>query len=109
MDGLSVTHGNPRNHIWTFAAGSSKDNRHYVGRCPCLPSPLKGGTSAPPFVGNHFFCESGYTGVLTGQWYLEDPLRDGDGCVQSSTCCDGANKPGFYRDLGITGGVEVRM
>ena len=111
VDGLSVTHGNPRNHIWTFAAGSSKNNTGYSGRCPCLPPPLRADTSAPPFVGSHFFCESGYTGELTGQWYLEDPLWDGEGCVQGSTCCDGANRPWFYRDLGttVTDGVEVRM
>ena len=111
VDGLSVTHGNPRNHIWTFAAGSSKDNRHHVGRCPCLPPPLRGDTSAPPFVGNHHICESGYTGGLSPKWHLEDPLWDGEGCVQGSTCCDGADRPWFYRDLGttVTDGVEVRM
>ena len=111
VDGLSVTYGNPRNHIWTFAAGSSKDNTGFAGRCPCLPPPLRGDTSAPPFVGSHFFCESGYTGKWSHKWYLDDPLWDGEGCVQGSTCCDGANRPWFYRDLGttVTDGVEVRM
>ena len=28
VEGLSVTHGTPRNHIWTFAAGGSQDYDH---------------------------------------------------------------------------------
>ena len=98
VDGLSVTYGNPRHHVWTFAVGSSKDDTNFIGRCPCAPPPLSPPpppppppTSAPPFVGSHFICESGYTGQLSYQWYLDDPLWDGKGCVEGSTCCDGPN------------------
>ena len=37
---MSVTYGSPRNHIWTFAVGRSKDTS-YPGNCPCatLPGP----------------------------------------------------------------------
>ena len=60
VDGISVTHGSPRNHIWTFAAGLSKDHNYYVNNCPCA-SPYPG-PAAPPFVGENFFCESGNSG-----------------------------------------------
>ena len=36
VEGLSVTHSIPRNHIWTFASGLSKQ-RKYDGNCPCSP------------------------------------------------------------------------
>ena len=112
VDGLSVTYGNPRHHVWTFASGSSKDQKTYVGRCPCAPPPLKSSTSAPPFVGNHFFCESGNAGSHSlPYWYLDDPLWDGKGCAEGSTCCDGPNRPWFYRELDntVTEKIEVRF
>ena len=53
VEGLSVTHGTPRNHIWTFAAGCSKDIGIGCVNCPCAsPSP---GPTAPSFVGENFF------------------------------------------------------
>ena len=60
VEGLSVTHGTPRNHIWTFAAGYSK-NYSGGGNCPCA-SPYPG-PAARPFVGEKYFCESGNTGL----------------------------------------------
>ena len=48
VDGLSVTHGSPRNHIWTFAVGRSKDYNYGSSNCPCTLYP---GTDAPQFVG----------------------------------------------------------
>ena len=84
VEGLSVTYGTPRNHIWTFAAGRSKDRQG--NNCPCA-SPYPG-TDAPPFVGENFFCESGNSGPLEAQWYLDDPLWDSQGCDANSTCCD---------------------
>ena len=84
-DGLSVTHGTPRNHIWTFTAGQSKDYYYPVDNCPCATTP---GSTPPPFVGENYFCESGNTGPHETQWYLDDPLWDSQGCVSGSSCCD---------------------
>ena len=52
VDGLSVTHGDPRNHIWTFAAGISKGMNYPDYNCPCDLYP---GPAAPPFVGEEYF------------------------------------------------------
>ena len=76
VEGLSVTHGTPRNHIWTFVAGYSKNYSH-SGNCPCA-SPYPG-HAAPSFVGDNFFCESGNSGPNEAQWYLDDPLWDSQG------------------------------
>ena len=86
VEGLSVTHGTPRNHIWTFAAGGSQDYDGIASNCPCA-SPYPG-PAAPPFVGENFFCESANTGLLEFKWYLDDPLWDSQGCDANSTCCD---------------------
>ena len=56
VSGLSVTYGSPRNHIWTFAAGYSKDKGYTCCNCPCAPYP---GPAAPPFIVDKYFCESG--------------------------------------------------
>ena len=111
VDGLSITYDSPKHHVWTFASGLSKDQKQYRARCPCAPPPLVGYTSAPPFVGDHFFCESGISGNFTQKWYLDDPLWDGKGCAEGSTCCDGPNRPWFYRELNntVTESVEVQM
>ena len=49
VDGVSHTHGSPRQHIWTFAAGWSEITMMTV--LVMLPSIL-------PFVGGDYFCES---------------------------------------------------
>ena len=107
VDGLSVTHGSPRNHIWTFAAGVSKDYDYTCCNCPCALYP---GTAAPPFVGENFFCESGNTGPWENQWYLDDPLWDSQECASGSTCCDRGG-PWFTTTLpeATRDDIEVRL
>ena len=65
VSGLSVTYGSPRSHIWTFAAGSSKDYDYDCCNCPCA-SPYPG-PAAPPLVGENVFCESGNSGQVEVQ------------------------------------------
>ena len=71
VEGLSVTHGRPRSHIWTFAAGLLKDGNYPDWNCPCA---IYSGPAAPPFVGEQYFCEAGTTIHPILQWYLADPL-----------------------------------
>ena len=112
VEGLSVTHGTPRNHIWTFASGKSKEHtypNYPFPNCPCA-SPYPG-QAAPPFVGDNFFCESGRTGPVEypPQWNLDDPLWDSQGCVGNSTCCDRGG-PWFTTTLSeeVRDDIEVR-
>ena len=106
VSGLSVTYGSPRSHIWTFALGYSKDYSGY--NCPCA-SPYPG-PAAPPFVGENVFCESGNSGPVEVQWYLDDPLWDSQGCASGSTCCDRGG-PWFTTTLTqeVRDDIEVRM
>ena len=107
VSGLSVTYGSPRSHIWTFAAGSSKDYNFSSNNCPCAFYP---GPAAPPFVGENVFCESGNTGTWDSQWYLDDPLWDSQGCASGSICCDRGG-PWFTTTLSqeVSDDIEVRM
>ena len=108
VDGLSVTHGDPRSHIWTFASGLSKDVNHTRSNCPCA---LHAGPAAPPFVGQDYFCESGVSGDFElGVWYLDDPLWDSQGCVSGSTCCSRGG-PWFTTTLSqeVSDDIEVRL
>ena len=108
VDGLVVTHGSPRDHIWTFAVGASKDFNYY-GCCNC-PCALYHGRNAPPFVGERYFCESGVNGYWVAQWHLDDPLWDSDGCESGSTCCDRGG-PWFTTTLSqeASDDIEVRL
>ena len=108
VTGLSVTHGSPLNHIWTFAVGISKtDDFSHCCNCPCARYP---GYAAPPFVGERYFCESGNTGQNQLQWNLDDPLWDSQGCASGSTCC-GRGGPWFTTTLSqeVSGDIQVRM
>jgi len=108
LDGLSITYGSPRNHIWSFAAGISKDRNLGPSNCPCAAT--RQGASVPPFVGRNYFCESGNTGPQEAQWYLDDPLWDSQGCASGSTCCNRGG-PWFTTTLGqeVRDDTEVRV
>ena len=113
VDGVSLTYGSPRQHIWTFANAldeASDDNDHY-SRCFCTDSSHP--NTAPSFVGNDYFCE---TGVPPGQrwsyiFYPDDPLWDGQGCGPTSTCCTFNNPPWFCKQLpqSTNADLEVRL
>ena len=108
VSGLSVTYGSPRSHIWTFAAGVSKNHSYDCCNCPCA-SPYPG-PAAPPFVGENIFCESGNSRPVEVQWFLDDPLWDSQGCTANSTCCDRGG-PWFTTTLSeeVRDDIEVRM
>ena len=50
-DGVSITQGNPRKHIWTLIAGFYENYPNPNVICPCNTSP---GPQPPSFVGNDY-------------------------------------------------------
>ena len=112
VDGVSITYGSPRRHIWTYASGLSDDYNYGNGvyNCPCAKYP---GDTPPAFVGLDYYCESG----ITGRWEdnnriaLEDHLWDGHGCGPGNNCCAQAGMPWFCRTLPqeVSEDVEVRL
>ena len=53
VDGISVTHGSPRQHIWTFAAGIDEGTSFPAATCPCV-SGSTASTRIPSFVGQNY-------------------------------------------------------
>ena len=113
VDGVSVTHGSPRQHIWTFAAGASEGNPTWDIVCPC---DANHDIPVPPFVGEDYFCES----VVNEAWdydkhhykfHSTDTLWDGKDCLPSSTCCSRNNPPYFIEQLPTptTDSIEARI
>ena len=108
--GVSVTHGSPRQHIWTFAGGY--DELHSRFGCPCITGSTNG-NHIPSFVGQNYFCESGitqYPGRIL--FYPDgDPLWDGQGCGPTSSCCTFNSPPWFNVQLPspTTDSIEVRL
>ena len=110
-EGVSVTHGSPRQHIWTFAAGIDEQ----IGgssTCPCVNGSTNG-NRIPSFVGQNYFCETGITQnprTLTF-WPNGDPLWDGQGCGPNSSCCTFNSPPWFNVRLpnATTDYMEVRL
>ena len=99
VDGISITLGSPRKHVWTYAAGYSDDLDNKNSNCPCATIP---GPNPPAFVGNHYYCESGNVGAVDDtKYYLSDPLWDGSGCTSGNGCCAQIGMPWFYRKLPV--------
>ena len=109
VDGVSLTHGQRRKHIWSFAAGRDEIGSELDKNCPCINS----GTSTPPlFVENDYFCDTGSGDqYVNGHFYNEDPLWDGAGCGPHNTCCSFNDPPWFYKRLShmTTDDIEMRL
>ena len=104
VDGVSITRGSPRQHVWTLMATSDDifaDGGQF--NCPCINGSLQ---VPQPFVGNHYFCEG-----AGGNW--NDLLWDGNGCSSQETlCCSAPGLPWFHRDYGnttTTDYIELRV
>ena len=111
--GVSVTHGSPQQHIWTFAAGMQEGNPPWTYSCPCDTSR---DIRVPPFVGEDYFCESGVNEVWNNNrhWHTfhsTDTLWDGEDCLPSSMCCSQHNPPYFIKQLPTptTDDIEARV
>ena len=113
LDGVSVTYGSPRQHIWSFAGGLDEGlyNRLDIV-CPCVTGSTSG-TRIPSFVGQNYFCESGITRYNDDATFYPngDPLWDGQGCGPNSSCCTFNSPPWFNVQLSspTTDDIEVRI
>ena len=94
VDGVSITRGSPRQHVWTFINGYS--DSYNINNCNCNQQPQA-------FIGYNYFCESGNPNNTANQLFIADPLWDGQNCGSyESTCCSATGIPWFHRDYGST-------
>ena len=105
VDGVSLTHGAPRQHIWTFAATSSEANR--MLSCSCKNSNTEG-THSPEYVGNDYFCDTRFRETEIDADLV---LWQGTDCTSSNACCSFNNPPWFYKQLPqpTTDDIEMRV
>ena len=113
VGGISVTHGSPRKHIWTFAGGTDEQTANDCCTCPCVTG-SRDISHLPSFVGQNYFCETGITrwsGTHGVFWPNSDPLWDGQGCGPTSSCCTFHSPPWFSVRLPTptTDYIEVRI
>ena len=107
VDGVSITHGHPRQHIWTFMAGMS-DNDIGIDSCPCNDGSTQ---TLLPFMGDDYYCESGGESQF-GTLHASDPLWDGQQCNHlEGPCCANPNLPYFVKTLNVftADDVELRL
>lgn len=107
-DGIDLSRGEPRTHIWTFVAGRTEDTSH-TSSCPCLNTG-RPGPPAKSYIGNNYFCDTAdqFFNVSLA-FHSDDPLWDSRGCNVRSTCCSFNNPPWFYRDMNVTSTSPVVM
>ena len=110
VDGVSITYGNPRRHIWTYAIGVSEDYDYKTANCPCAKY---NGTTPPPYIGNDYYCESGNTGAYKkSPLFSHDVLWDGKKCPSENNCCNRPGMPWFFQQLPVkenAPSIEVRI
>ena len=92
VDGVSITHGSPRQHVWTLASANdevlnSGHHAEYTG-CPCLNPSVSFAGVIPSFVGEDYYCKTGSRTQCQRRYYFDDPLWDGEGCEGENECCD---------------------
>ena len=104
LDGISITAGQPRQHLWSYAVRMSETTGI---ACPCNNNSYLI-SHVPDFVGQHHYCESGFLGVHGSQTAWDDPLWDGAGCTAAENqCCE--RYGWFHRVLPpTTDDIEVR-
>ena len=107
VDGLSITNGNPRQHLWTYVVSLQETGFRRNQRCPRDQSPYNF-RYVPSFVGDHFYCETGFTTSFRQYTAWSDPLWDGAGCVADTAhSCD--RHGWFHREIEQTqDDIEVR-
>ncbi len=91
LDGVSVTHGGSRQHIWSFVAALHDANSSYITGtvCPCSNANQNWPHSVPSFINNNYFCDSGnHESSIPTRTFAREPIWDGTGCSTTSTCCD---------------------
>lgn len=92
VEGVSLTYGIPRNHLWTFAG---IDNSSDVV-CPCFSADVP---QPPTFVGNQYFCD-------------DDPLWWDGQCSNLLECGCATNEPPLFLRVfssSITEDIEMRV
>ncbi len=110
-DGVLLSYGSPREHIWTFAATTDSFHQNRASGCPCGNGAYHG--TIPSFVGHDYFCETAVHNerYQYGRIYTENFLWDGTGHGTFPHGCEGTRNPWFMKEFayGINSDIELRI
>ena len=112
LDGISITRGSPKQHVWSYIIGVQEnylpDDLRYI--CPCNNASLM---QVPSYVGSDYYCESGCPGMLDFfTIHFQDVLWDGQQCgLIETACCAPPNQPWFHKilDAPSNDDIEIRL
>ena len=96
LDGINITHGAQRYHIWSYVAGVTQSTSSQSRlKCPCS-NVNRQGSEPPSSIGDNYYCESGNPNYdfMLNHLYANDLLWDGQQC--EGTCCNGTNSPPWF-------------
>ena len=102
LDGVSLTHGNPRKHIWSFFCA------HFETRC-CDEENFEV-IESYGIVGDNYFCDAGSLDSRT--LHVDYPVWDGvTQCPNNPNCCAPSSGPWFNTTLTSpsSSDIEVRV
>ena len=114
-DSVTITHGTPVQHIWSYVAGLMENvlTTYDERVCPCSYPPGSSLRRNPKNeIGNNYYCESGWNRTalnrLTNPPFWNDPLWDGAGCPSGNNCCQ--HNGWFHRDItNTTDNIDVHL
>ena len=110
LDGVSITHGSPRRHIWSYV-GAWTEIPGGTNICPCRYS--NASLPWPSFIGDNYYCESANPRrwFMSSQLFPNDKLWDGKQCENEGTCCTTKSPPWFSVELPnpTNDDIEVRI
>ena len=98
-EGISVTHGSSKNHLWSYVIGyryPSSSSYGYSGNCPC--NSYGSTSSVISQVGTNYYCDSGYrsnSNPSSGTLYGTALWSRSSICQSYSTCCNNPDQPWF--------------
>ena len=99
--GISLTHEQPKEHIWTIVGSVAESFSESSRVCPCTRDSGTYGGTIPTFVEiKDYFCDTVVRGSTADHSFLypDDPLWDGQGYGNTSACFKFNNPPWFYSE-----------
>ncbi|XP_065180679.1 uncharacterized protein LOC135811377 isoform X2 [Sycon ciliatum] len=102
MDGVSITHDSPVQHIWSYTASFDE-----AAHCPCS---TRASSQPPAFVGNHYYCMD--HGSAWRPWTITPAAHawsNTSQCTAGSTCCNNTDMPWFHRQLDNSASDQVQI
>ena len=112
VDGVSITRGNPHQHIWTYAAYYYEGFSVTRSLCPCGRTNTSDYSNVPNFVGRDFHCETTFAKTSCPKHRIawENPLWDGAGSTRGTEGCCCATFGWFHKTVSpsTSDSIEVR-